>query len=242
MKRLLFYLGIAAGFMILLTGCQPAPSEALPEVETLQVQITPAARPVIPAVQACGSLLADVDLRIEERFADQSDAGFLIRLGEPAGGSGYLSQIAGEEVVVILNPDNPATSLSVDQIRGLFSGQIPSWADLGGASATVAAHAYFQGDEVQQAFVQEVLAGIPLHSSTTLVPDPDAMRAAVSADPAAIGLLPSAWEIEGDNSILVGIRLPVLIESGQLLEGSAAELAVCLQGETGQAILSAIYP
>ena len=59
---------------------------------------------------------------------------------------------------------------------------------------------------------------------------------AVAADPAAIGMLPSAWAHDELKLILLGVRLPVLIATNTL-EGPAAELVACLQGETGQAIL-----
>lgn len=242
MKRLTSALWILSGIMLLVAACQSPPPEAALEIDTLVVQVTPAARPVIPAVKACSAFLPNVDLRVVERFASQAEPGILIRLGEPKDDTSQLVRIASEEIGVILHPDSPAASLTVDQIRDLFTGQTASWADLGGADAAVTVWGLFAGDEAQQAFEGEILAGAPLASSAGLAPDPGALRGAVAADPVAIGLLPSAWVQDGVKFILVGVRLPVLFASDQLLEGPAADLAACLQGETGQTILNTIYP
>ena len=229
-------------YLLLLAGCQAAEPQAEPEIETLLVQITPAARPVIPAVQACGALITGVDLQIVERFASQSAPGLVIRLGEPPDGTEALAQIATEQISIILHPENSAASLTPDQIRDLFTGKTASWADIGGADIPVSVWVLYPADEVQQAFERQLLSGIPLVSSANLAPDPEALRGAVAANPAAIGLLPSAWNREGLQTILIGLRLPVLISSSLPFEGPSAELAACLQGETGQTVLNAIYP
>ena len=196
---------------------------------------------MIPAVQACGELIPNVDLHMVKRFAGQAEPGLLIRLGEPEGDPGFLAQIATEEVGILLHPDNPANSLTPDQITELFTGKTTSWADLGGIVSPVAVWGLYPGDEAQQAFEDQILAQIPLVSSAILAPDADTLGQAMAADPAAIGMLPSAWAPDELKFILVGLHLPVLISTSQPLESPAAELAACLQGETGQTILDAIY-
>ncbi len=243
MRRLIPAL-LSLTILLLLAACQPAAvPDAAPEmVDTLLVQVSPAARPVIPAVQACAALLPDVDIQIVERFASQAEPGLLIRLGEPEDEGFSLAQIAREEIGVILNPNNPAASLTVDQVRDLLTGKTTSWADLGGADQAVKVWELYPGDEARQAIERQLLNGVPLASSASLAPDPEALLDTVAADPAAIGVLPSAWVQDGVKFILVGIRLPVLIASDQPLEGHPADLAACLQGKTGQTILDAVYP
>jgi hypothetical protein len=241
MKRLILIILILIT-QVLLAACQPAVPEATPEIETLLVQITPSALPVLPAVQACGELIPNVYPRVVERFADQAEPELLIRLGEPEGEPGYLAQIATEEIGIVLHPDNPANSLTLNQITDLITGKTTSWADLGGIASPVAVWGLYPGDEIQQAFEDQVLARVQLVSSAILAPGPDTLGQAIAADPTAIGILSYAWAPDELKFILVGLRLPVLISTSQPLEGPAAELAACLQGETGQTILDAIYP
>lgn len=40
--------------------------------------------------------------------------------------------IAVDSMVVITNPQNPVAELTIEQLRGIFSGQITSWSELGG--------------------------------------------------------------------------------------------------------------
>ena len=230
--------------LLLLAGCQPAVPDAAPleTVETLLVQVTPSARPVIPAVQACAALFLDMDVQIQERFAGEAELGLLIRLGEPEEQGTTLAQIASEEIGVILHPDNPAASLTVDQIKDLLTGKSTSWADLGGSDEAVKVWGLYPGDEARQAIERQILNGVPLASSASLAPDPQALQDAVLSDPAAIGFIPAAWAKDEVHFILTGVRLPVLAASDQPLGGAAAELTACLQGETGQTILDAVYP
>lgn len=226
----------------LLTACGtdiPAPADNR-EVET--VQISPAAQPAAAAVQACAAEIDTVVFRVVMRYPSQAEDGLLIRLGEPPEGAAFMAQIGNEQLGVVLHPDNPAGSLTSEEIRGLFSGRTASWADLGGGDLPVKVWVPLAGDEVRVAFEREVMSGLPMAADAGLAPDAAAMVETVSADPEAVGLIPAAWPHDGLRMILPGVRLPVLAVLGGDPEGPAAELVACLQGETGQAALGAVYP
>ena len=229
-------------FTWLLAGCKSAePAPAVIQPEVIWVQVTPSARPATAALQACAAQLDGVIVRIEERFPVTAEPGLLVRLGEPAADA-FMAQIAEERLGTVLHPENPAASLTPEEIRDLFSGRTPNWEDLGGEDLPVKVWVLPEADEAMQAFETEVLDGLLPASDAGLAPDPAAMGEAVSADPAAIGLLPAAWPHDDLTLILLGVRLPVLVTAPSAPTGPEAELVACLQGETGQAALGLVYP
>ena len=234
---------IAALILTLILGaCQSPPDTPLEEYPILWVEITPSARPASAAVQACAGEVADVHLRIRERYPNQADAEVLIQLGDMGESGRFLAQIATEEIGIILHPDNPAGTLTPAGIADLFSGRVTNWLALGGADQPVSVWALIEADESRQGFEAEILSGLPLASSAGLAPDPDALQQAVLADPGAVGFLP-ATALDADlRLVLTGVRLPVLVSAAQPLSEPVESLIACLQGEIGQAALSTIYP
>lgn len=233
--------------LILLTlavaGCTPT-LEVSPTIvpSIVQIDITPAAWPVHLAVAACDSALPNIQVEIEERFATQAKGDLLVRLGVLEDSADFLVQIATDDLVVILHPENDTASLTPDEIRDLFTGQTTTWSEYNGSDAPVQVWVPLSADETRIEFDAQILQGLPVVSDAKLAPDPRAMQQAVSADPNAIGFLPNSWQPSGFQSILLGLQLPVLVAASQAPEGPAAELVACLQGETGQQALKEIYP
>ncbi len=229
--------------VLLVSGCgSPSAGSPVPTREIITVSITPESRPATLAVTACSATLPGAAVRIEEAYPAQASGDLLIRLGEPDSPPAFAAQIAEEELVVILNPDNPAASLTPDDIQALFGGQIIHWSNLGGAEAAVAVWSLLPAGESRLVFEQSIMQGVPFVSSASLAPDPQAMQQAVLADRNAIGFLPRATSQPELTKIGLGIRLPVLVTASQQPVGTVAEMAACLQGEIGQQALAPFYP
>lgn len=226
----------------LLTACGNGDAAPDEEREVVVVQITPGAQPAAAALQACAAEIDTAFFRVVVRYPSQAESEMLIRLGEPVEGAVFMAQIAAEQLGVVVHADNTAGSLTQEEIRGLFSGRTVRWADLGGDDLPVMVWAPLAGDEVRQAFEDELMSGLPLAADAGLAPDPNAVVQAVTADPGAVGVIPAAWPHEGLRMVLPGVRLPVLVVMDTEPEGPVAALIACLQGETGQAALGAVYP
>ncbi len=229
--------------VLILAGCtaqEEIPPTPAPEVLTLN--ITPAAWPVVPAVNACAASLSGFQVEIEERFASQADRELLIRLGEPPNASGFLAQIAADELAVALHPEHTNASLTTEDIQAIFSGQVTSWAEYGLDEEPVEIWVPLAVDETRLVFDNEIMQSLPVVSDAGLAPAPEIMQQIISTDPNAIGYLPNAWKAPGIHTILLGIRLPVLVVSKEPPQGPAADLIACLQGEVGQQALAEIYP
>lgn len=234
-----FKFGLLFSFSMLVAACSPQP-EAGPN---LHVALSPAAQPASAAVAVCmpnvENLSATLDVRYAN-FVDLNEVDFFIQLGEAVEEPGFAAQVASENIVVVLHPDNEL-DLSKSQLADLFSSRVQDWSELGGAAGVVSLWVGPQSDEGRQAFEARVLLGGPVAGSANLATNPEDILEAVSADPSAAGILPAAWMGGTVRAVETGVQLPVLAVAGSEPSGAARELLACLQGEVGQAALGELY-
>lgn len=69
--------------------------------------------------------------------------------------------VAGEGFVFVVNKDNPVTSLTVDQLRGIYSGQITNWREVGGEDAPIVAYQR-NSDSGSQNYMRSFMGDTPL--------------------------------------------------------------------------------
>ena len=103
----------------------------------------------------------DVDMVFGARpskgqMADASDAGVDVR----------VTPIGREAFVFFVEPDNPVTNLSADEIRRIYSGEITNWAEVGGKNEKILA---FQRPENSgsQTMMQYFMGDTPLKKPET---------------------------------------------------------------------------
>lgn len=97
--------------------------------------------------------------------------------------------IAYDAIAVIVNPQNPLNDLSVEQIRGIFSGRLTNWKEVGGRNHSLTMVTREEGSGTREAF-QKMVMGKHEISLGGLVQDSNgAIRQVVSDDPNAIGYI-----------------------------------------------------
>lgn len=211
---------------MLLPSCSPATPTPAPV--SLTVQITTSARSWLPSLVDCaGNFTISTEQRLGEDLDPNAD--LVIRIGQPIDLASPAYRIGTEDVLVIINPQNPIRKLSVDQVRGLFSGQIQTWKDITGTDSPVEIWAYPQGEDVQQVFEQAVLAGSPISSAARLANSPEEMAQAVAKDMNAVGILTRHWKTGDVAQVFVATSAPVLVITPTSPKGTRAALLACLQ-------------
>ena len=222
--------------VFLLGACSPLQAASpLPVRQTIAIAITPALRPLSPALQACAANQPEVILAVIETPAGslmQTDADIYFRLGEPQQLPPFAAPLAWEEIVVITHPTADVGALNPTQLQALFSGS---------SGGDMQVWVALEGDETRQAFESAILPNGLLTPFAKLAPDPTAMLAAVAADPDAIGYLPNAWVTDDIITIELGLRLPVLALADEELQGPTLNLVSCLQSEIGLAVILESY-
>ena len=130
------------------------------------------------------------DLAAASRPIKQSEAQSLAALGDMRSAESE-HVIAIDGLAVIVHPDNPVQSLSVEQVARLFSGEIANWRELGGANAAVELHARDDQSGTYDTFKEMVLGsqGKTLATNATRYESNDALSLAVSRRSGAIGFV-----------------------------------------------------
>ena len=100
---------------------------------------------------------------------------------------GVVATLIGRDAVAaIVNVANPVEDLSMDQLRGLFTGEITNWSDVGGLDAPVNAYIVTADSATRAVFRSIVLAGED-YAGAEVVEPYVRMISTVARDPNAIG-------------------------------------------------------
>ncbi len=99
--------------------------------------------------------------------------------------------IAIEGLVAVVSPSNPIKSVSIEDLRGVLTGELTSWAQLGGLDVPISVHGFMEGTEGHELAEYLLLNPAGLTASNTLTPHRQARQLinAVMNDPAAIGFV-----------------------------------------------------
>ena len=231
---------------VLLSACQPEILTAppLPTVSIWQVQYTPATAWLAPYFQTCAADQKGVNLVVSEHPAQALDlqtADFSFEWGERTSPPPFAAVIAQDRLAVVVNPANPISSLTVSQIKDLFSGKNDSWGPLIQASCAscgtdfagpIRVYVYAPGGEMQLA-----AAWIQPGPEAILAPDPAAVKAAIASEPYSVGFVPARWLDSSVKQVAIAgaeaglLSRPVLAMSPAEPQGARRAWLACLQAQ-----------
>jgi phosphate transport system substrate-binding protein len=98
--------------------------------------------------------------------------------------------IGTDRIVVITHKNNPVQTLTADQLRGIFSGRIENWKEVGGDDAPVMIVWGTLMQDDNTIFQERILRGAALSSDLLDTTTATEVRANVAANPNAIGIGP----------------------------------------------------
>ena len=240
------------GLAFLVTACKPAPVSPTPTPGLLSLRLvySPDSRPALTAIEQCADSQPELTLLSDElptTVMESSGAEVWIRLGIPENWGGFAAWLADERIALIVNPENKTPSLNLEEIRSIFSGQIPSWDQIGGLPLPIQVWVPPPFDEARQILDQNLLASQPISDQAYLATSPQQMLQAIADDPRAIGYLPQAW-VDSTVRLLPmppelrsRLAAPLLALSNSEPEGQSRDFLACLQNGTGQQTLDGRY-
>ena len=224
MKRFTSLLFLCAFF---LHGCKSATPSA--PAEPLLIQYTAGSVPWLAVVYGCEGI--DV-INVDQRSADLLDIrsfDMAIRIGQPDKFASPAYQIGTEDILVVVNRQNPINSLTAEQVRELFTGETTSWQESKGADTYVQVWGYFPGEDIQQIFDQFALGGRRITSTARLAANPDEMAQAIAGDKNAVGIIPRHWKLDNVSVVFTVARVPVLALTASQPKAAVQNLLSCLQ-------------
>ena len=220
-NRFANYLAAGICASIFFSSCGTPGPRSAPQI--LRVYATSAVTPWLPGVYDCAS--ASIAVELTRPLASDIQ----LRLGPPAQWDTPAYQIGSDDVLVVVHPQIAVGSLTLEQVRELFSGQVTNWKDAGGTDLAVQVWTFSPREDVQAAIDQVVLHGQPVSSLARLAVSAQAMSDGVGVNPGSVGLLPRRWKAGNTREALVVASLPVLALVKSVPQGSLRDMISCLQ-------------
>jgi len=189
-------------FVNLLGGCQGQPppqagsvqlkgSETLRPLLTMCAEDFMARHPHIDVmVQGGGSgtgiaalLHGTVDIAMASRELSDKEQQYAARQGLAV----RAFDVALDGITVVVHADNPVEVLTLAQLRGMFTGSLQNWHDVGGAPQAITVLSRLPGSGTAELFHQRVLGGADYSGMVQQMPTNEAIVTAVASQPWAIG-------------------------------------------------------
>jgi len=163
-------------------------------------------------------------------------------------------KIARDGLAVIVHPDNPVDALSLEQVRGIYTGEITDWGVLGGHSAKIHVIAREEGSGTRGAFEGLVMGGEYITPKAIVQDSNGAVRQLVLSDKNAVGFI-SLGLVDGSVKALTldgavpsqenvasgvyGLYRPFILVCASEPEGPAKEFLDYLFTPEARAVMSA---
>lgn len=95
--------------------------------------------------------------------------------------------IALDAIIPVVHPNNPVGEMTLEQLKGIYSGKITNWKDVGGADRPIVSISRDSSSGTYGVWVDVVLKGERVSPRTQLLPSNGAIVQAVSGNQNAIG-------------------------------------------------------
>jgi phosphate transport system substrate-binding protein len=97
--------------------------------------------------------------------------------------------VCHDGIAVVVHKDNPVRALTLDQIRGIFSGSIANWRQLGWVNRKIDAVSREEGSGTRGAFEELVMKNKEIDDATMVQDSNGSVKEVVATDPYAIGYI-----------------------------------------------------
>lgn len=97
--------------------------------------------------------------------------------------------IAYDAIAVIVHPKNPVSGLTADQIRGIFSGRVRNWREVGGSDRPITMVTREEGSGTREAFQHLLMEKVEISLGGLVQDSNGAIRQVVGDDVNAIGYI-----------------------------------------------------
>ena len=214
--------------IIFIVSCAPSAPAVTPDPFSIQYSF--AAAPWLENLSTCaGNRVIDTELRAAD-FQDPESSDLVMRLGQPAKLITPAYQIGSDDLLVIVNPQNPVNQLTADQVNALFTGRFQTWNFINGTDTPVQVWVFPAGEDVQQVFEKSVLNSSPVTSLARLANSPEEMSQAVSNEAGSVGIITRRLKTKTTSEVFTAAsHLPILAITRSEPRGALAQILACMQ-------------
>ena len=124
--------------------------------------------------------------------------------------------IGTDTIAVVVNEKNPVTRLSLDQLRGIYTGKTKNWKEVGGPDLEIVPLAVGRESATRPVFRALAMRGEPYAPGTRVVTPDSNIPMEVEAEPGAIGTISFSFLCSG------GVVRVLNIDNAQPIPGDVA--------------------
>ena len=244
MKQLLLF-----GMVLILSACGSAGvSTPAPTPQAINIIYPAALQPWADAITRCSSGNPQVALYFLHSEIVDTNVGpndIILEFSNPGISSEgiYLSQVGWEQVVVVVNTENPVSQLSNAELKAIYSGQATNFDSDAGQPFQL--WVLPDDEPTRLIFDLAVMQNQLISTEAMLAPSPVAMLEAVSQNRFAIGYLPGSFLTAGEPSFTSKLKIiqlessiedllhqPVVAITQAEPQGFLRSLLVCLEAKS----------
>jgi phosphate transport system substrate-binding protein len=125
--------------------------------------------------------------------------------------------IANDGITIVVNSQNTVKNLTLKDLKGIFTGKITNWNQLGGPNMPIVAVSRDVSSGTFEVFNEKVLAGAKVVDSAMMLASNNAVAATVGDTPGAIGYIGLGYVTDKTKIVSVENCIPTLqtIKSGE---------------------------
>lgn len=128
-----------------------------------------------------------------------------LKLRERYGVSGVQVTVARDGLMVYLNKSNPVENLTLEQLRGIYTGVITNWSEVGGPDHKIIVYGRENNSGTYAYFLEEVLQGKAFSSSVQSLPGTSAVVHAIAKDKYGVGYGGTAYAAGIKAAMIEGV-------------------------------------
>ena len=230
----------------MLTACgTPLLASPAPTLQAISISYPPSLQAWADKLSTCAVGNPEIGLYFSQQAnpkASTNPSDIDLAIGQPTNdGSGSEPyQIGWEQMVVVVNQENPVAKLSDPLLKQIYSGQVVNWEN--GAEQPIQVWVLPEGEPARQVFEAALSLSGNLAPEARLAPNPLVLLKEVAADKYAIGYLPQSVltnydssdsnrvkTIQLDQSLEQALRQPVIAITWGEPTGQVRSLLACLQ-------------
>ncbi|WP_424353900.1 phosphate ABC transporter substrate-binding protein [Methanobacterium sp. MBAC-LM] len=98
-------------------------------------------------------------------------------------------EIGKEGIVIAVNNNNNVTTLSTEQVRGIFNGAITNWDQVGGSNTQIHVVTREEGSGTRSSFENLIMDDTKIRSDAVVQSSTESVKQVVKQDPGAIGFV-----------------------------------------------------
>jgi len=111
--------------------------------------------------------------------------------------------IANDGIAIVINNGNKATALTLEQLKGIYSGEISKWKQVGGTGDAIVVISRDSASGTFEVFNEKVLGGAKLRTDSLMMASNKEIAETVAKTPGAIGYVGLGYLISDLKSVTI---------------------------------------